>query len=62
MIVVEIEPHQLDAMRHLVLNVRAIATTVIRDDDHRTRLINWAQMVEEVISRVETSPPPMPRK
>jgi hypothetical protein len=56
MIVVEIKTHELEAMRQMVLNVRAIATTVIRDDDHRQRLINWAQMIEDVINRVETSP------
>lgn len=51
----QIEPHEIEAMYQLVINVRAIATTIIPDDDHRRRLLNWAQMVEDVLSRMETT-------
>lgn len=62
MTTVEIEPHEIEAMRQLVLNLRAITGTIIRDDDHRQRLINWTGMLEDVVARIETSPPPKPRR
>jgi hypothetical protein len=58
---IEVKPHEIEAMRQLVLNVRAIATTIIADGIHRQRLLNWAQMIEDVLSRMETVPQPPPR-
>jgi hypothetical protein len=52
---VEIRPHEIDALRQIIINVRALATTVISEDDHRRRLLNWAQMIEDVVERIETA-------
>lgn len=52
---VTIKFHELDAMHQLALNVRAISTTIISDDEHRQRLLSWAQIVEDFVARVETS-------
>jgi hypothetical protein len=49
---VKIEPHEIEAMRQLVINVRAIATTLITGD-HSQRLLNWTQMVEDVVERID---------
>jgi hypothetical protein len=50
---VDIKPHELYAMQQLVTNVRAMAGIIRIDDQHTTRLLNWSQMLEDVVDRVE---------
>jgi hypothetical protein len=50
---VEIKPHELHAMQQLIMNVRAMAGIIRIDDNHTKRLLNWTQMLEDVVDRVE---------
>jgi hypothetical protein len=52
--VVVIKKHELEAMREIVINIRAIAPVIAPDTPYGTKLINLAQMIEDVVSRVET--------
>lgn len=52
---VDIAPHEKEAMYQLVMVVRATAAqwTVSKDDNHKQKLLNWAQMVEDVVDRLD---------
>ena len=53
---VALSDHELHAMRELVIYGRAIAKTLGRDSEFLAeKLVNYAQMVEDVISRIETA-------
>jgi len=54
--IVDIKPHELDALHELVLNVRAIAPVLAPDTPFGLKLLNLAQMVEDIASRAETQP------
>jgi hypothetical protein len=52
--IVDLKPHELDAIHELVLNVRAIAPVLAPDTPFGFKLLNLAQMVEDIASRAET--------
>ncbi len=57
-VTVTIEDHELEAMRDIVLVTRAIApiiTPLLERNDYRYKMINMAQMIEDILSRIETS-------
>jgi len=51
---VDIAPHEKDAMYQMVLAVRAIAQTLKGDEMQIGRLKNWAQMLEDVVDRLDS--------
>jgi len=57
---VTIAEHELRAMRDLVAYARAIAQTFPDQEGDRfaAKLRSYAQMLEDVVIRVETRPPP----
>lgn len=51
---VEIKPHEGEAMMNLVLVTRALASQLIKNDmTQAVRLQIWAQMLEDVVERME---------
>jgi len=50
---VVLEQHELNALRQSVTYLRAIAYT-LNDDKLTAVLTNYAQMLEDVVSRIET--------
>lgn len=52
-IIISIAPHEFDAMRRLVDNARAMTSVLGREREHCQKLLVWAQMVEDILERVE---------
>ena len=50
---IDIEPHEKKAMEELVLNARAMVGVLGRTSPHCIKLMVWAQMVEDVLERMD---------
>ena len=54
---VDIHPHEKDAMEQIVRNVRVFAELLNKDREHSARLTNWAQMLEDIVERMDAAVP-----
>jgi hypothetical protein len=50
---VDIAPHEREAMYQTILTMRAFASLLDSDPTQANRMRNWAQMIEDVLHRLD---------